>query len=125
MTTYPAYSYSMGFQVNGTPIPDPAEWSGAISDLDSMGERDATGELHRDMVATKHPLKLAWNNISWDMVKHICQLVKGPEFQFTYDDPQDGVITIRAYAGDREWQDKFSPDDGIWIADLKFSVLEF
>jgi len=125
MDSYPALSYSMGFKIDGSPIPDPMGFSGAVSDLDSMGERDATGLLHRDRVATKHPLKLEYKNISWDLVKCICGKMRGDSFSFTYDDPVDGVITITAYVGDREWEDVWSPEDGIWLAHLKFSVIEY
>ena len=64
MQDYPAYAYTMGFMINNSPIPDPASFTGAVSDLDSMGERDATGELHRNRVAVKHPLKMEYKNIS-------------------------------------------------------------
>ena len=59
-TNYPAYTYSMGFMIGSTAIPDPAVFTGAESDLDTMGERDATGYLHGDMVATMHPLILEY-----------------------------------------------------------------
>ena len=69
---YPQYRYNMGFSINGEPIPDPSEFSGKESDLDTMGERDATGYLHRNMVATKYPVKLSYKNIPWDMLMLIC-----------------------------------------------------
>jgi DNA helicase-2/ATP-dependent DNA helicase PcrA len=70
------YNYSMGFMVNGVAIPDPATFTGAISDLDSSAERDATGTLHRCKVATKTPLKLGYKAIEWDMFKAIAALIK-------------------------------------------------
>ena len=123
--TYPALSYSMGFKIDNSPIPNPMGFSGAVSDLDSMGERDATGLLHRDRVATKHPLKMEYKNITWDLVTSICSKMRNDSFQFTYPDPVDGLITITAYVGDREWEDVWSPEDEVWLAHLKFSVIEY
>lgn len=125
MEDYPALPYSMGFKIDNSPIPDPMEFSGAVSDLDSMGERDATGLLHRDRVATKHHLKLEYKNISWDVLESICSKMRNPSFQFTYVDPVDGEITITAYVGDRDWDDVYSPEDECWIGNLKFSVIEY
>lgn len=120
------YRYQMGFEVDGTPIPDPSEFSGADSALDASGERDANGYLHRDMVATKHPLKIGWNALDWGMINFILPLVKDESFQFRYPDPSIGTWqTIKAYAGDRAWDVKRILEDGTYVGSLSFSVIEF
>lgn len=125
-TNWPPYSYSMGFIIGSTAIPDPAKFTGAESDLDTMGERDATGYLHRDMVATKHPLKLEYNNVPWSLVRQIGVLLRADKFQFTYPDPfYSSAHTIDAYVGDREWEANWSPAAGTWVGNLKFSVIEY
>jgi len=123
---YPQPRYDMGFCVNGTPIPDPMVFTGAESDLDTMGERDATGYLHRNRVATKHPLKLEYHNISWEMVMDIGKLLTNDKFEFTFPSPFTGQLaTIDAYVGDRDFETVWSPTNAVWIANLKFSVIEY
>jgi len=123
--SYPAYRYEMGFRVNDTAIPDPTEFTGAVSDLDTMGKRDATGYLHRNMVATKHPLKLRYENISWSMIQQICSLMASPKFRFAYPDPAVGLKNIDAYVGDREWEVVVSVPGYEPIGNLRFSVIEY
>lgn len=126
MQEFPEFHYDMGFAVNGVPIPDPTSFSGAESDLDTMGERDATGYLHRDRVATKHPLKVEYKNISWGMIMFIARLLTSDKFQFTYPSPfSGGLSTMDAYVGDREFEAVRAPTGGIWIGHLKFSVIEY
>lgn len=119
-------SYSMGFAVGGTPIPNPMTYSGKQSDLDTMGERDATGYLHRNKVATKYPLKLSYKNIPWDVLMSICSLMQSDKFQFTYPSPYTGSLqTMDAYVGDRDFEAVWSPDSGLWLANLEFSIIEY
>lgn len=115
----------MGFMVNGQLLPDPTSFSGAVSDLDVMGKRDATGYLHRKKVATKHPLKLGYNNIPWSLICYICNLIKDPQFTFTYVDPADGPLTFEAYVGDREWEVVQAGEGQAHIGNLKFSVIQY
>lgn len=123
---YPLLRYTMGFCIEKVPIPDPSVFTGAESDLDTMGERDATGYLHRNMVATKHPLKLEYHNIPWDTVMDLGKLLRKDKFNFSYPSPFTGEIkTMDAYVGDREFEAVWAPDNGIWIANLKFSVIEY
>lgn len=130
------HKYSMGFQVNGSRIPDPSVFTGKASALDTAGGRDATGTLHRAMVATKHPLKLEYHGITFAMMEEIMGKMRGESFQFTFPDPLEGSITITAYVGDRDWEtamarstvapetnDKGWKSD--WLGDLSFSVIEF
>lgn len=125
MRQYPELSYAMGFMVNGVGIPDPSVFTGAVSDLDTMGERDATGYLHRDMVATKHPLKLEYNNIPWYVMQDIGQSLASDKFSFTYTDPIEGERTMEAYVGDREWEVVSAIPGEVPIGTLKFSVIEY
>ena len=49
---HPTLTYKLGFSIDGTNIPDPSGFGGKESDLDTLGERDMLGDLHRNMVAT-------------------------------------------------------------------------
>lgn len=120
------YTYDMGFRVNQQPIPDPSGYSGSVSDLDTSAERDANGLLHRTRVATKHPLKLAYTALDWDMVMTICGLLTGDRFQFTYPDVRTGTLTTMiAYVGNRDWDCKMYEVEGRRLADLNFSIIEY
>ena len=122
----PAVRYDMGFAIEDTRIPDPSVFTGAESDLDTMGERDATGYLHRNKVATKHPLKLEWHNIRWEMVMEIGKLMNSDKFKFTFPSPFTGDRqTIDAYVGDRDFECVWAPTSAVWLATLKVSVIEY
>lgn len=123
---FPELNYNMGFYVNSEQIPDPAVFTGAESDLDTMGERDANGYLHRNKVATKHPLKLEYNNIPWEIIMDIAKRLNAAKFQFTFPSPFTGDLqTIDAYVGDREFEAVWTPKEAIWLGNLKFSVIEY
>lgn len=122
---YAGYRYDMGFKINGTRIPDPMKFTGKVSDLDTLGKRDATGLLHRNRVATKHPLKLEYSNIQWSMIQFICSLMTGDKFTFSYTDPAVGAKTIEAYVGDRDWEVVSAAKGREPIGTLKFSVIEY
>lgn len=121
------YNYSMGFAVDGTPIPDPSAFSGKDSALDASGERDASGYLHRDMVATKQPLKLEYSAIDWDMISTILSLTKNESCQFTFPDPNTPgeTRTMTAYVGDRDWDVQLIMETGEYVGKLSFSAIEF
>ena len=120
------YHYNLGFAVKGTPLPDPTAFSGETSDLDISAERDTTGLLHREWVAQKIPTSLEWKNIGWDMCQQILQLVNSPSFQFTFPDPNTGLLrTGTYYAGNRKWTAVWLPTGGEWIATLSFSLVEY
>lgn len=123
----PPPRYDMEFAIDGKPIPDPAVFTGAESDLDTMGERDATGYLHRNMVATKHPLKVEYHNVPWVMIIEICGMMRGKDkFQFTYPDPfRDDKSTMTAYVGDREFECVWAERYHQWLGNLKFSIIEY
>lgn len=128
------HSYRMGFAVNGSPIPDPAVFTGKASALDTSGGRDATGTLHRAMVATKHPIKVEYHSITFEMMESIMGKMRGESFQFTFPDPLEGLITIKAYVGDRDWEtqearaqsnSKNTAWKGDWLGNLSFSIIEY
>lgn len=123
---YPDRSYSMGFCVDGVPIPDPSVFTGAESDLDTMGERDATGYLHRNRVATKHPIKLEYNNIPWELIMDLGKLLNKAKFSFTFPSPFTGAMyTMDAYVGDRDFETVWAPENAVWVGNLKFSIIEY
>ena len=125
------YNYTMGFAVDGVEIPDPAVFTGKASALDSEGGRDATGKLHRNMVATKYPVKLEYHAISYAMMESIMSKMQGSSFKFTFPDPLNGTMTVKAYVGDRDWEvimANGAPEGDWkrnWYGNLSFSVIQF
>lgn len=120
-------STSLGFKINGTSIYNPTSFSGKESDLDTMGERDANGYLHRNRVATKHPMSLEYKNVPWWSIVDLCQLMTRDKFSFTFPDPfsDSRTRTIEAYAGDRDFSAVWMPETGEWIGNLKVSIIEY
>lgn len=120
------YRFDMGFAVNGNPLPDPATYGGTENSLDTKAERDASGNLHREMVATKHTYKMGWRNIEWQMISDILSYVRGEEFDFTAPDPATGEnVTRKCYAGDRTWDCVWSPAGEDSLGNLNFNVIEY
>jgi hypothetical protein len=117
----------MGLLVNGNPIPDPSGMGGEVSDLDLSGERDATGFLHRDRVATKVPTEIRFNNIEWPMCTSILQAVSPASFSLTFPDPNTGAIrTGTYYAGNRKWDIVMAGNTlNDYIVNLSFSIVEY
>ena len=100
------YNYKMGIIVgNGnTPnIPDPAEWTYQVGDLDTDGKRDGTGYLHRNKVATKINYDFTWNGLEWEMLAQILALINYDKFRLTAPDPRtfQGTYSGDYYVGDR------------------------
>ena len=123
---YPALNYSMGFSVNGIPLPDCSEFSGKESDLDTMGERDATGYLHRKKVATKWPLKLSYKAIPVEVANDITRLIRSDKFMFTWYNPYyEELQTMEAYVGDRDFDAVWWPEGGVKLINLSFSVIQY
>nr|DAF27259.1 MAG TPA: hypothetical protein [Caudoviricetes sp.] len=119
----------MGFEINGTPIPDPSSFSGAVSDLDTLGERDSGGTLRRNKIAEKYHTRLEWKNIQWEMMRYIGSMMGGKErdrFLFRYVDPIGGEQEVVCYCGDREWDGVLCTDrdDREWIGTLRVSIIE-
>lgn len=139
---YPPIKYEMGFAIDGIAIPDPMVFTGAESDLDTEGGRDVTGYLHRNMVATKYPLKIEYHNIPFDLIMEITanfrktgdmtatqnieDAEKKDKFQFTFPSPFIGRRqTVEAYCGDLEFECVWAPTNAIYLGNLKFSIIQY
>ena len=97
------YNYAMGIMIGEMDIPDPSEWNYQIGDLDTSGNRDATGLLHRAYVATKINYEFNWNGLEWEMLQQIINAVNTPKFTLTAPDPRSfgEMYTGTYYVGDR------------------------
>ena len=128
MYEHPLLSYGLGFKIGDTTIPDPSSFSGSESDVDTLGERDANGYLHRNKVATKHPMSLEYSNIPWNAIVQLCQLMTSDKFQFTFPDPfgQNATRQIDAYAGNRQFTAvKMTGTKGEYLGTIKVNIIEY
>lgn len=118
---------SLGFKVGTTSIPDPSEFKYTTASLDVSAERDSTGTLIRDMVATKHNVGLKWDALSWATIQTILGLVQGETFSFSFPSPETGAIyTGTYYVGDRETEAVLLPagQQSEWFGSLSFNLIE-
>ena len=122
---YPGYRYEMGFMVENTAIPDPSEYKGSVSVIDTLDKTDATGYQHRCVVAEKRTLKIKYQNISWTMIKNICSLMAYDKFKFSFPDPATGTVTMDAHASDVGWEVVTAVPGCEPIGNLVFSVNEY
>lgn len=118
--------YSLGFKIGNTNIPDPSEFKYTTASLDASAERDVTGTLIRDMVATKHNVGLKWDALSWSRIKSILVLLQSEKFSFSFPSPETGAIyTGTYYVGDRETTAiMLAGSSSDWYGSLSFNLIE-
>ena len=92
-------------KVNNVNLPYPpstCEISWQDISLPNSG-RDLTGTMHKDKVAEKVKIVLAWQGSSPEMITAIKKLFKDDEFSVTYYDPEVGANQTKTfYKGDRK-----------------------
>lgn len=123
------YHYTLGITINGVALPDPpydGGYSFSVADLDISAERDTTGKLHRDRVATKINAQFNYNLIGWDKAREILAALGDAEFSatiLTFDGTHSGTY----YCGDRSCAPIWLPDGtkSKWITSLKFNIIEY
>lgn len=88
-------------KIAGADIPSPTEIIPSMYDI-TEGERDSTGTMHIDLVATKYKLQLKWGILSKNEISTLLGKIKPITFNVTFDDPESGSEkTINVYKGDR------------------------
>lgn len=127
------YNEVMRILINngGQPVtlPDPSEWNYQIGDLDTSGDRDATGLLHRAYVATKINYEFKWNALEWEKLQVILEAINHPEFTMTAPDPRDfrKTYTGQYYTGDRTGKNFYYLEErpDVAVFDLKAKFIEY
>lgn len=124
-----SYNEIMGFVVNGFRLPDPTDFTYQVGDLDTSGNRDATGLLHRAYVATKINFELSWNSLEWEKLQQILSAVNTPKFTLTAPDPRSFLDTYTGdyYVGDRTGNMKYYlvEKDDVSQFSLKMKFIEY
>ena len=123
--------YTLGIKIANTPIPDPSGFSYTVSALDSDGSRDTGGTLHRNMVATKHNLKLSYDCLDWATVKTILGLLTAESLSVVFPYPE-GSTTETGYSGTYYVGDRtvemIDMSESAWAdyrGKLSFDLIEF
>ena len=88
-------------KIGGVAMPTPSEMTPSIYDI-TDGERDSTGTMHIDLIATKYKLECKWNILSQANMTNLLNAIKPITFNITFIDPVTGTEkTITVYKGDR------------------------
>ena len=87
--------------IGGVEMPTPSGMTPMIYDI-TEAERDSTGTMHIDLVATKYKLECTWSYLTQDDMTKLLKAIKSITFSITFTDPETGSSkTINVYKGDR------------------------
>lgn len=111
--------------INGEAIPTPQVYQVTISDVDSIGERTASGLLVRGRVATKRKISFTYNALTDAQQRFIANKLTDEFFNVVYLDPQTGAnATGTFYVGDRQSQAyMYLPSRKVWV-NYTFNIIE-
>lgn len=88
-------------KIGGVAMPTPSEMTPNIYDI-TEGERDSTGTMHIDLIATKYKLECKWNALSQANMTKILKAINPITFNVAFIDPVTGAEkTMNVYKGDR------------------------
>lgn len=124
------YAYDLNFKVDNYTLPDPSNATFGYESLDLSGERDTTGLLHRQMVATKLTWQLSYDALPWSIAMKILSALEPEYFQFTCPNPKTlaGVYSGEFYVGKRSGEIKWITEtvrrDDTAIVALSFDIIE-
>ena len=88
-------------KVNGVEMPTPSSMTPMMYDI-TEADRDSTGTMHIDLVATKYKLECSWNYLTQEDMTNLLKAIKSITFSISFIDPESGTNkTINVYKGDR------------------------
>lgn len=87
--------------IGGVEMPTPSSMTPMVYDI-TEGERDSTGTMHIDLVATKYKLECMWSYLSQEDMSKVLKAIKPITFSVSFIDPESGSQkSISVYKGDR------------------------
>ena len=111
--------------IAGVAVEDPITFQVVYQDIDGETYRDASGQLHRDRLATKIKLKCSWGVLDPIQTSQLLNAVQDQFFDVNYPDPKLGDYTTKTcYVGDRTSPILFKKDDKIYWKDISFDLTE-
>lgn len=89
------------YSISGSAMPTPSTFDVGIMDI-SKAERNASGYLIIERIATKRKLSVNYAYLSSTQLSTVLQAISGTSFSVNYLDPQvGGFRTAEFYTGDR------------------------
>ena len=113
-------------KVDGVSLPCPSEYTWGLQDV-SAGESGRTDDalMHKNRVAQKRKLQLAWVGLDWQQTAQIMQAVNPEYITVTYPDMLSGQYEVRTfYVGDRTAPVKFWWTNRKMIEKISFDFIE-
>ncbi len=111
-------------KIAGADITAPIEIIPSMYDI-TEGERDSTGTMHLDLIATKYKLQLKWGVLSKNEMGALLSKIKPITFSVTFDDPESGSPkTITVYKGDRTIPVLIYKDGKPYYKDFALNLIE-
>jgi hypothetical protein len=111
--------------INGTALPTPSALTVGTMDI-TNAERNASGTMIIELIATKRKLTLTWANISnADMVTVRNQIEGRETMSASFIDPTTGVIgSGNFYKGDRSVDALYYWNGVMYWKNFKFDLIE-
>lgn len=87
--------------IGGAQLPSPSSLTVMHYDI-TEGERDASGTMHIELIATKYKIECTWAALTQLQITEILNAISNITFSVGFTDPITGSKkTISAYKGDR------------------------
>lgn len=112
--------------VNGQPIKTPSVFDWGLNDVSaSDAGRTSDALMHKNRVARKRKIALAWNSPTKEEAHAILSAFAGEYFTLTYWDPLDGRTETRTfYSGDQDAPVKSWTINNKTYSQVKFDIIE-
>lgn len=112
--------------VNGTAIKTPSSFSWGLQDVsDSASGRTQDALMHKNRVAQKRKISLAWSNPTKDETAAILQAFNPEYINVTYPDAMSGADETRTfYVGDRSAPMKMWTVNNKRYSQVSFDIIE-
>ena len=113
-------------KVNGTRIKSPSKMDLGLQDVSaSDAGRTQDALMHKNRVAKKRKISLAWNAVTPEEAHTILDAFKAEYFTVTYYDPWDGANTTRTfYSGDQSAPVKIWTVNNKRYSQVSFDIVE-
>ena len=116
--------------VNGTELPEPAEFSVSVQDVDYESGRNQTGYMFRDRVRgganAPRKIEVKFPPLTMEEVSTVLQAVSGASMYLTYPDPYAGHFrTANVYVGDRKAPLYWRNGNKYMWTDVAFNFIEY
>ena len=113
-------------RVNGVKIKTPSVFSPSLQDVSAADAgRTQDALMHKNRIARKRKIQIAWNNCSPEQTHAILDAFKDEYFRVTYYDPWEGVEQTRTfYSGDQSTPVRIWTVDNKVYEQVSFDIIE-